>query len=813
MSRRTTISRALAPAATLLAASLAASLAAGRASAAPPDRAALTTRFTYVATVTSLPSSARTLNLWLPLPSDSALQQVSDIAVDSPVPHRITRESRYGNRMVFVHFDDLSKPARVAVSFTVKRREPKLLDAPDPAVEEGVKPAVADQLLLSPDAKVPLGGRYGEIADEVTAGKNGSLDRMRAIYDHTVATMQYDYKKESPKYAQGDVAFVCDYKKGNCSDLHSYIISLARSLKIPAYIEYGFPLTGIPLASPIPADGSVAGYHCWTWFKDPKRGWLPLDASDGRRWQDAGRADIKNHLFGNLVLERSAVALSRGRDITLSPAQKAGPLNNFIYPYAEADGQPVEAKWEFRYHLLSSSGSPTVGPAAEAPAEPSSAQAAAERAAAAGGPEAAPPPTAQEPSGANQDVQKQIDELRRIIIEQQRQIQELRTQVTRSSTPPPPTSAPPKGAPPAAPATTVPSREAITFYGFLRLDAMVDNGLTNNVQGPQFVLSPSNANAGSTGNRQISFHPRLTRLGMNFTAPTKLSDWTVSGKLETDWQNGGGLTAESRPLPRIRHAYINLQRGATGWLFGQTWDVISPLFPSPNDDTLMWNAGNLGDRRPQVRYTHEPASGVNTQIALGLTGAIDAKDLDANGVRDGEDSGAPNIQARIGWKDRATSVGIWGHRAWERTTKLVAGSALFNSYSVGLDLQHQFSTAWDLKGEFWTGKNLSDFRGGIGQGIDPATGTEIRAHGGWGEVGYTTSRKWRIALGYTEDRATDRDVPAGGRLKNYAYYLANRWRLGGSIDLGLNYLYWSTQYKGLSSGIDNRINGFIQHSF
>src|SRR5213075_2902130 len=82
------------------------------------------------------------------------------------------------------------------------------------------------------------------------------------------------------------------------------------------------------------------------------------------------------------------------------------------------------------------------------------------------------------------------------------------------------------------------------------------------------------------------------------------------------------------------------------WLFGQTWDIISPLFPSPNDDTLMWNAGNIGDRRPQFRYTYEPARRpLSVSVGLGLTGAIDAQDLDANGIRDGEDSGLPNVQA------------------------------------------------------------------------------------------------------------------------------------------------------------------------
>src|SRR5439155_966970 len=86
----------------------------------------------------------------------------------------------------------------------------------------------------------------------------------------------------------------------------------------------------------------------------------------------------------------------------------------------------------------------------------------------------------------------------------------------------------------------------------------------------------------------------------NLAAPADtLKGQTVTGKFEMDWQNGQGVTPESRPLPRIRHAYIQLQHGPQQWLFGQTWDLISPLYPSPNDDTPMWGAGNLGDRDGQ----------------------------------------------------------------------------------------------------------------------------------------------------------------------------------------------------------------------
>ncbi len=304
----------------------------------------LTTEFTYTATLPAQPFAHGTIRMWLPLPSDGAWQRVRDLHVDAPGPSRITSEKEYGNRIVYLETPVTNGPMKVVVRFTVDRAISEPLPG-SPGTGVNIKRS------LLADRNVPLGGRFGEIAAELTRPGQTVAQKARSLFDHVVATMQYDYKKDSPKLGEGDVAFVCDYKKGNCSDLHSYLISLARSLKIPAYLEFGFPISGIPLAEPQPREGAITGYHCWTWFHDPALGWRPLDASDGRRWLDANRPELRDKVFGELVPERSAVAFSRGRDITLEPAQNGPPLNYFIYPYAEVDGAPVKPTWEVRYKL------------------------------------------------------------------------------------------------------------------------------------------------------------------------------------------------------------------------------------------------------------------------------------------------------------------------------------------------------------------------------------------------------------------------------------------------------------------------------
>jgi len=707
----------------------------------------LKTRFTYTATVASVPAGSKKIRIWVPVPSDNPLQEIGDLTISAPGPYQVTTETENGNRMVFVETDPSKLPAVVNISFDVSRQQAGSTGA---VIDQDINP----EDYLDSDKLVPISGRYAELGREVAGAKTGEVEKMRAIYDHVVATMQYDYKKESPHLGEGNVPFVCDYKKGNCSDLHSYVIALARSQGIPAYLEYGFPVTGIPLSNPLPMAGKIGGYHCWTWFYVDGKGWLPLDASDGRRWLDSNKPEIKDTLVGNLVLERSAVAFSRGRDITLNPPQAAPPLNFFIYPYAEANGKPVDASWNVTYEL-------------------------------------APP----------DDVAAQIAQLRQLVLAQQVELDRLKGVAEA-----------PKAAGHKAVAGNS-NGEIVSIYGQLRLDAIHDSSqMSPNAQSVFFVKSPDDPTVHGKGNDQFTVYPRLTRVGLNLKAPADtLPGWTISGKIEGDFHGGG---SESRANPRARLLYADIKHGGHAWRVGQDWDLISPLWPSPNDDTGQWNAGNTGDRRPQARYTYDKGLGFNAAVAAVLTGAIDAKDMDSNGVRDGEDEGVPGAQARVGWKwKKGSSIGIWGARAWEETTNLVAGHDEFDTRLIGIDFIVMFNKWVDLKGEAWTGSNLSDLRGGIAQGVNTTTGEEIESEGGWIELGFNTCAKHRIVIGYSMDDPDDDDLPNGGREKNSALYLANKIQLGTNFELGINLLDWDTDFKGLESGHNFRTGMYIARKF
>jgi hypothetical protein len=420
---------------------------------------------------------------------------------------------------------------------------------------------------------------------------------------------------------------------------------------------------------------------------------------------------------------------------------------------------------------------------------------------------------------------------------QQARIDELERRVSAASPPAAPSAAAaPGGRDPGAPVKwneLVAGSSRLKFYGFLRMDGVFDDSRPNNTQTIGWVRSEDPAAPPGIGNAEdeedLTFYPRLTRFGIDLDGPVlgALGGAKLTGRMEVDFYNNGLLgQSESRQAPRLRHAYVKLGWAEGSVLAGQTDDVISPIFPIVNNDLVMWGAGNLGDRRPQIRGEWLPALGPGRLVLqgeVGPTGSDDNADLDPAGTfgagfRDGETSALPTLQARVAWRVPGSGkqnfeIGLWGHRAWERPDTEFAGHRRFDSDALGMDLAVPLweDRLW-FKGEAWRGRNVDDVRGGIFQGINGLTGREIASRGGWAEVGLQLLPWYAIHGGYSVDDPDNGDLPAGGRAANRIFYLANRFRFD-PVEFGLDYMNWTTDYVGLGEGDDNRFQLFIAYRF
>lgn len=369
----------------------------------------------------------------------------------------------------------------------------------------------------------------------------------------------------------------------------------------------------------------------------------------------------------------------------------------------------------------------------------------------------------------------------------------------------------------------------LQLYGFLRTDVQYSDSRFNDPQIPGFVQSEDPTAPASIGaeenDDEFAIHARLTRLGMNLKGPAVggLGDPDLTGNVEIDFYNIGLNDSDSRSAIRMRRAFLNLDWGDWSLLAGQEWDVFSPLFPAVNHDLVMWGAGNLGDRRPQVRAQYDHAMGPGTFTftgGIGLSGAVDSPTVEG-GLRSGENSGAPLLAARAGYAGKLESggayqLGVAGHRSSEDFDPDGAGALAeddFDSSSISVDFKAPlYRDRWSLLGEWFSGENLDDVRGGIFQGVN-SSGEEIESQGGWVELVFQASQVLSLHVGYALDDPEDEDLDAAfPRAKNEIPYIAARMKWG-VLHGGIEYLNWTTDYEGFDEGDANRFQIFLAYYF
>jgi len=286
-----------------------------RLSAAPAPPKARSFEFTYQAVVKDIPPGARQVDVWLPLPTSDENQTVSSVRVDSPeAPVEINHEMRYGNSLLHVR---LANPRAAQLPVTLRayalRRE-------NAGHGEQLDPAMRRRL-LAPDELVPINGKIHDRAVKATRGKRTDLEKARAIYDDVTSSMKYD--KSGTGWGRGDAVYACDVGRGNCTDFHSLLIGMARSVGIPGRFSIGFPLPEQR------GKGEIPGYHCWAeMYVDGA--WLPVDSSEASK-----NPAKREYFFGHH--DENRIQFSTGRDLVLTPPTHSGLINFFVYPVVEVD--------------------------------------------------------------------------------------------------------------------------------------------------------------------------------------------------------------------------------------------------------------------------------------------------------------------------------------------------------------------------------------------------------------------------------------------------------------------------------------------
>ena len=388
----------------------------------------------------------------------------------------------------------------------------------------------------------------------------------------------------------------------------------------------------------------------------------------------------------------------------------------------------------------------------------------------------------------------------------------------------------------------------VRLYGTLLLNISTTDSVQVGQDVPLWPLpgsSPISFADGSTRRAGLVgdtvFTARQSIVGVQVSSKTATNGWNASGLAEIDFfgsrPNDPTLQPQDRVLnqPRLRRAYLQLDKGSWRIVAGQDKMILSPLDPISLSHVAMplgAAAGDLWAWLPQVRVENRHKFGGSTLVVqagvlrpsfgdarlndqAGLTGNSTGAAIDsASGF--GERSGQPFYQARVAVSHaasagRTATVGLSGHYGRER----VGADRNEDSWASSLDLTLPIVSHLILRGEAYVGSNLVPFDGGIIQGLavvapivtggvitTPAIIQKIGDAGGWAEFIVPVREKDIFYAGAGTDDPRDRELlPGTGRSKNSFVWGSYFHKLTPDVTLAAEWSLWDFQTRTFNGNV------------
>jgi hypothetical protein len=290
---------------------------------------------------------------------------------------------------------------------------------------------------------------------------------------------------------------------------------------------------------------------------------------------------------------------------------------------------------------------------------------------------------------------------------------------------------------------------------------------------------------------------RNTRLAATMGAARLPNRWRASGLIEADFFGdfSPGAFGREQPMPRIRLAYAQLERGGTRLRFGQDWSPIYGFVPESVTHIafpLGWgSAGLIGWRFPGIFLRHrlsgtDRRGGAHLHVAVmrGGWGDEDDPELPTAGQR----ALVPQVQARLDLKGHRQAEIPWemylaGHfdrKEIDAPGEMVDGLAV----TGGLRLT---PGPLAFMVNVYTGRALGHHSAHISQfGDYTSTGVQ-------GQLGLHLDRSWSLwAFGGIDTVAED-DLFPGDRSRNVMFDFALRYATG-PLEVGANWMNVRTRW-------------------
>ncbi len=324
------------------------------------------------------------------------------------------------------------------------------------------------------------------------------------------------------------------------------------------------------------------------------------------------------------------------------------------------------------------------------------------------------------------------------------------------------------------------------------------------------------------------FTARQSILGLQVSSKAMANGWSASALAEIDFFGSRPIDPTLQPQdrvfnqPRLRRAYLQLDKGSWKIVAGQDKMIIAPLDPISLSHVaipLGASAGDLWAWLPQVRIENRQKFGKTSILfqagilrpSFGDPRLGDQAALTGNAVDNfsgyGERANQPFYQSRIAVshpiKGRNATIGAGGHYGRER----VGADREIDSWAFALDATLPLSRWFIFRGEGYVGSNLVPFDGGIIQGVGfvaplvnaggviltPAKIHKIGDGGGWveGIIPLTSNNRDVLYVGAGTDDPRDRNLlPGSTRSKNSFVWASYFRRLGPDVTAAVEWSFW-----------------------
>lgn len=274
-------------------------------------------------------------------------------------------------------------------------------------------------------------------------------------------------------------------------------------------------------------------------------------------------------------------------------------------------------------------------------------------------------------------------------------------------------------------------------------------------------------------------------------------NFSVNARLELDFWSTNNMNI-STVVPRIRLAYAGIGQKHWRFLAGQEWDLLSPLNPATlNLGGDLWQQGNLGFRRPQLRFTYMhdvgEASGLEGAVSANLPG--NTMSLDDNG----NSTGLPMFQGRVGYWHTLPAGKMWIYLsgAYAQHRNAVASAPRVNNWGLALSLDVPIHKYLKPMGEFHYGFSLGSL-------LTLASDTRRqRFLAAWGQIKSEWLSWLETNIGYGIDTLNTAQVPANFIKRNQVGFGNILFKPFKVFVIGLEYNYLRTTYQGTGASEAN----------